>query len=91
MFSPSRRRAELVPTWPAQGQGHQWCLNILTMYFVSGSYLLNPWNEYHETSEMFSPSRRCAEPMFQPGWLMVKATCGVLRFEPCIFCPVHIF
>jgi hypothetical protein len=29
MFSLSRRRAEThVQTWPAQGQGHQWCLKI---------------------------------------------------------------
>jgi hypothetical protein len=118
---------------------------------VSGSYLLNPWDEFHETlvkcsphqdnmqnscsnlagsrsrspvvfedlnnvfcpsicanfvwsittqplegiswnfSQMFSPWRWCAEPMFQPCWLKVKVTSDVWRFGPCISCPVHIY
>jgi hypothetical protein len=109
-----------VPTWPAQGRGHQWCLKIWTMHFVSGTYLLNPWKEFHETlvkfcsnlsssksrslvmfqclnhilrvrsiiakplegiswnfGQMFTPSRRCAEPMSQPCKLKVTVTSGV--------------
>jgi hypothetical protein len=48
-------------------------LKIWTMYFMYGSYLLNPWNEFYQTLvKFFIPSRRCAEPMFQPGRLKVK-------------------
>jgi hypothetical protein len=42
-------------TWLAQGQGHQWCLKIWNIYSLSGSYLLNPLKEFHETLVKCSP------------------------------------
>jgi hypothetical protein len=62
--------------------------HVFHVRFISSEPLEGiSWN----FSEMFSPSRWRAEPMFQPGRLKVKVTSGVWRFEPCISCPVHIF
>lgn len=53
--------------------------------------LLNPWNKFHETVKMFSPSRWYTEPMVQPGQIKVKVTTGIWRIKPCFFCPLRNF
>jgi hypothetical protein len=62
--------------------------HVFRVRFISSEPLEGiSWN----FSQIFSPSRRRAEPMFQAGRLKVKVTSGVWKFELCISCLVHIF
>jgi hypothetical protein len=76
-----------VPTWSAQGQGRQWCLNILIMYFVSALYILDPRKEFYETLVKCSPYQANVQnTCFNlAGW---RSSSQVYRPKPCISCPL---
>ena len=40
--------------------------------------------------QVFTPVRQCAEPITQPCRLKVKVTVEGHKFEPCIWCRLHI-
>jgi hypothetical protein len=61
--------------WSGQGQGHQWCLNVMVCSITSKPLKGILWS----LDQMFTPSRQYAEPMFQLGWLMVDVTSDVYR------------
>jgi hypothetical protein len=94
MFSSSRRQAEPMfqhGRLKVKVNSGVWrfeiCISCPVLIISSEPLEGISWN----FSQMLSPWRRCAEPMFQPVRLKVKVTSNVWRFEPCILCPVHIF